>query len=338
MLEVGQEVVVDFIEGDPDRPIITGRVYNAEHMPPYELPAEMTKSTTKSYSSKGGGGFNEIRLEDKKESEQIFIHGEKDLDIRIKNDRKEWIGQNRHLIVTRDKMEKIDRDSHINIARDGIHKIGRDHHLEIAGKSAVKVTGSHSTNVTGDVIEEFKANHSSQVTQNLYLKAMQIVIEASTGITLKVGGNFITIDPAGVAIKGMPMVQINSAGAALSGSPGSLVSPLSPTAALEAAKAKPGEASQPQSGSARLSAASDAPTHDPNAEENKDKKHWIEIELQDEAGLPVTGEPFRITLPDGSTVADGTTDDKGCARVENIDPGACTVTFPNLDQEAWKVK
>ena len=64
-------------------------------MPPYTLPDEQTKSTIKSMSSKGGGGFNEFRFEDKKGSEQIFIHGEKDLDIRIKNDRKEWIGNDR---------------------------------------------------------------------------------------------------------------------------------------------------------------------------------------------------------------------------------------------------
>jgi type VI secretion system secreted protein VgrG len=304
-------------------------------------------------SSKGGGGFNEIRFEDKKDSEQIFIHGQKDLDIRIEKDRKEWIGQDRHLKVIRDKLEKIDRDTHVEAGRDEIHKIGRDHHIEVAGKAALKITGSNSVSVTGDVIEEFKANHSSQVTQNLYLKAMQVVIEAATGITLKVGGNFITIDMSGIAIKGMPMVQINSGGAALSGSPGSLVTPLSPTAALEADKADPGAMAAAASGAVatpaslalaavapagKHSAASGAPTHDPNAEENKDKKHWIEIELLDEDGNPVPGEPYKITLPDGTTVADGTLDDKGFARVDNIDPGTCKVTFPNLDKEAWEPK
>ncbi|HXB72169.1 MAG TPA: type VI secretion system tip protein TssI/VgrG [Candidatus Acidoferrales bacterium] len=353
---IGQEVIVSFLEGDPDQPIITGSVYNADQMPPYTLPDEKTKSALKTMSSKGGGGFNEIRFEDKKGSEQVFMHGEKDQDIRIKNDRKEWIGQDRHLIVTRDKFEKVERDDHIEITRDQIEKIGRDHHVEVAGKSAVKITGSNSLSVTGDVIEEFKANHSSQVTQNLYLKAMQVVIEASMGMTLKVGGNFITIDPSGVAIKGT-MVQINSAGTALSGSPGSLVPPLAPTDAVEADKADPGAVTAAPSGSAaspanmalqsvapvtasavRRSAASDAPTHDPDSEENKDKKHWIEIELLDEAGKPVAGEPYRVTLPDGTTVADGTLDEKGKARVENVDPGTCKVTFPNLDQEAWEPK
>jgi len=352
---IGQEVAVSFLEGDPDRPLITGSVYNADQMPPYALPGEQTKSTVKSYSSKGGGGFNEIRLEDKKGSEQVFVHGEKDMDIRVKNDRQEDIGHNRSLNVVNDKMEKVGRDSHVEVVRDAIGKIGRDLHLEIAGKAATKITGSNSLAVTGDVIEEFKGNHSSQVTQNLYLKAMQVVIEASMGLTLKVGGNFITLDMSGIAISGTPMVQINSAGAALSGSPGSLVSPLSPTKPGEADKADPGQMSTPAgagftqssmtlstisaaAAGVKRSAASDAPTHDPASEENKDKTHWIEIALVGEDGKPLPGEPYRITLPDGSTVADGTLDEKGRARVEKIDSGTCKVTFPNLDKEAWEPK
>jgi type VI secretion system secreted protein VgrG len=351
---IGQEVVVSFLEGDPDRPLITGSVYNADQEVPYALPGEHTKSTLKSMSSKGGGGFNEIRFEDKKDNEEIFIHAQKDIDIRVVKDRLEWIGQDRHLMVVNDKFEDVQRDSHVNIVRDQVEKFGRDHHLEIAGKEAIKITGSHSLAVTGDVIEEFKANHSSQVTQNLYLKAMQVVIEAATGLTLKVGSNFITIDMSGIAIKGMPMVQINSGGSALSGSAGSLVSPLAPTAPKEAVKADPGKATTPGSSSAntptkmdaakvaagagapprRTSAASSAPTHNPEAAENQDKTHWIEIELLGEDGKPITGEPYKVTLPNGK-VADGTTDSKGRAKIPNIDAGQCKVTFPNLDKDAW---
>ena len=347
---IGQEVVVSFLDGDPDRPLITGSVYNADQMPPYALPDEQTKSTVKSYSSKGGGGFNEIRLEDKKGSEQIFIHSQKDIDIRIENDRKEWIGEDRHLIVTRDKMEQVQRDSHTDITRDQIEKIGRDHHVTINGKAAVKITGSNSLAVTGDVIEQFSGNHSSQVTQNLYLKAMQVVIEASAGLTLKVGGSFITVNAGGVAISG-PIVQINSGGSALSGSAGSLVSPLSPTDPAQADKAVAGQMSPPAGAGftqasmtvstvspaappSSTSPASNAPTHDPNSPENKDKPHWIEIKLAGEDGKPIAGEPYRITHPDG-TVSEGTLDDKGSARVEGLDAGSSKVTFPNRDQDAW---
>jgi type VI secretion system secreted protein VgrG len=312
-------------------------------MPPYDLPGEKTKSTIKSYSSQGGGGFNEIRLEDKKGSEQIFVHGEKDLEIRVKNDRKEWIGEDRHLIVTRDKLEQIQRDVHRDVTRDQIEQIGRDHHLTITGKEAIKIGGSHSFNVTGDVIEQFQGNQSTQVTQNLYIKGMNVVIEGASELTIMVGGNFININPGGVFITGT-MVMINSGGAAGVGTPGSLVSPMAPNDPLVAVDAEPGAAGTAIAGSVTRtpvqldSARVTGPTHDPNSPDNQDKKHWIEIKLVDEDGKPVPGEPYQITLPDGSTIADGTLDEKGFARVDNIDPGTCKVTFPNLDEDAWKPK
>ncbi|MBK7708618.1 MAG: type VI secretion system tip protein VgrG [Acidobacteria bacterium] len=131
---IGMEVVVNFLEGDPDRPIIVGCVYNPLTMPPYTLPDEKTKSTIKSNSSKGGQGFNEFRFEDKKGEEQIFVHGQKDQDIRIKNDRRELIGNDRHLIVTRDKRERVKRDEHILIERDEIERVKRDYHRKVEGK------------------------------------------------------------------------------------------------------------------------------------------------------------------------------------------------------------
>jgi type VI secretion system secreted protein VgrG len=82
---IGMEVVVSFLEGDPDRPLVTGCVYNGDAMPPYALPDEQTKSTIKTNTSKGGGGFNEIRFEDKKDSEEIFVQAEKDFNRVVKN-------------------------------------------------------------------------------------------------------------------------------------------------------------------------------------------------------------------------------------------------------------
>jgi type VI secretion system secreted protein VgrG len=78
---------------------------------------------------------------------------------------------------------------------------------------------------------------------------------------------------------------------------------------------------------------SDAPVHNEKSEENKEKKHWIEIVLVDEAGKPVPGEAYRITVPDGS-VKEGSLDENGFARVDHIDPGTCQVMFPNLDKRA----
>jgi len=85
---IGQEVIVEFLEGDPDQPIITGRVYNADKMPPYPLPDNQTRSTVvKSNSTKGGGGFNEIRFEDKKGSEEYYVHAQKDMNVFVLNNR-----------------------------------------------------------------------------------------------------------------------------------------------------------------------------------------------------------------------------------------------------------
>lgn len=340
---IGMEVIVDFLEGDPDQPIIVGCVFNADMMPPYELPGEKTKSTTKTMSSKGGGGFNEIRFEDKKGSEQVFIHGEKDEDVRIENDRREWIGRDRHLIVKRDKRELVERDKQVIIKRDLVQEYDRDHHLTIKGKQAIKITGSHSQEVSGNVSEKFSQNHAEEAGQEIHLKAgMKIILEAGTQISLKVGGNFVDIGPAGVSIVGT-MVNINSGGAAGSGSGLNLVSPISPAEAEIADNADPGSLdesfrSQRAAMSPTDAAAANAPWHDPNDEVAKTKKSWIEIVLEDNQGKPVPGEAYRITLPDGSTLAEGTLDEKGFARVDGIDPGSCQVTFPNLDKDAWEPK
>ena len=195
---VGQEVIVEFLDGDPDHPIITGRVYNGGAMPPYELPANKTISAHKSSSSKGGAGFNEIRLEDKKGEEQIFIHGEKNQDIRIKNDAFEWIGNDRHLVVKNDQVENVENDRHEKITRDHVEEIGRDHHLTLKGKEAIKITGSQSVTVEDDVIEVFKKNQSTQVTKDLYIKGENIVIEATNNITINVGESYIAIESGGI--------------------------------------------------------------------------------------------------------------------------------------------
>ena len=198
---IGQEVIVDFLEGDPDEPIITGRVYNGESMPPYTLPDEMTKSTIKTYSSKGGGGFNEVRFEDKKGEEQLFLHAERNQDNRVKKDSLEWIGNERHLIVKKDQKEKVEGDKHLSVIGD---------HNE-------KVDGTLSQKFGTDLQQKVGSKHALDAGQEIHLKAgMSIVIEAGTAITLKVGPSFINLGPAGIYIKG-PMVFINSGGSAGSG-------------------------------------------------------------------------------------------------------------------------
>lgn len=218
---IGQEVIVDFLEGDPDQPIITGRVYNGLALPPYKLPDEMTKSTLKSNSSKGGGGFNEIRFEDKKGSEQLFIQAEKDEDFRIKNDRKEFIGNDSHLIIKHDQAESVDGDKH----------------LTIKGAQNEKVDGTISLKAGMDLQRKVGMKYALDAGMEIHLKSgMNLVLESGTTLTLKVGGNFINLNPGGVFIQGT-MVMINSGGAAGAGAG---ASPQPPTAPKEADKAEPG--------------------------------------------------------------------------------------------------
>ncbi len=207
---IGQEVIVDFLEGDPDRPIITGRVYNGESVPPHPLPDNATVSTIKSNSSKGGGGFNELRFEDKKGSEQIFIHAEKNQDIRVKNDCFEWIGNDRHLVVKNIKFDHIEVDHHETIDRDHQEHIGRDVHTQIDGKEAKAVGGSLSLKVTGAVTEVFNDSHSEQTTNDYYLKADNVVIEAMTNITIKVGQSYIAIEASGIKIGTTGTIELES--------------------------------------------------------------------------------------------------------------------------------
>ncbi|PCJ16780.1 MAG: type VI secretion system tip protein VgrG [Gammaproteobacteria bacterium] len=179
---IGQEVIVDFLEGDPDLPIITGRVYNNDQMPPYDLPVNKTQSGIKSNSSVGGEGSNEIRFEDKKGEEQFFIHGEKDQEIIIKNDCTE--------------------------------SIGNDRLLSVANLEKKTVGATLGLTVEGDVTETFNANHTMAVTGDSKITGTNITIEASSSITLKVGGSSITIESGGITVSSGGSVDVKAGGVA----------------------------------------------------------------------------------------------------------------------------
>jgi type VI secretion system secreted protein VgrG len=214
---IGQEVVVEFLEGDPDRPLITGSVYNNSQMPPYKLPDNANLSTTKSNSTKGGGGFNEIRFDDKKGREQIFIHAEKNQDVRVKSNAYEWVGNERHLIVKADQLEEV----------------GGSLHSTVKGNHNEKTDGSVSLKVGMDLQQKVGMKHAVDAGMEIHLKAgMNVVIEAGMSVTLKAGGGFIVVGPAGVTISGTP-VLINSGGSAGSGAGSNPEAPKAPKAAAD---------------------------------------------------------------------------------------------------------
>lgn len=257
---IGQEVIVEFLDGNPDRPIVTGAVYNGESKPPYTLPDNATRSTIKTNSSKGGQGFNELRFEDKKGSEQIFVHAEKDHDLRIKNISKEYIGKDRHLHVVANQYEMVDKDKHTHIKGDNLQKVdgtigrtvGKDEISKISGNKHVAITGDYVIKADGNLHEQVTGNHHEKTTGdirltatgnadikstagaalqsdgNVHVKGMVVVIEGAVQLSLKAGASFIDIGPAGISISGQPLVNINSGGSAASGNGAQAASPSSP--------------------------------------------------------------------------------------------------------------
>ncbi len=163
---MGQEVIVDFLEGDPDRPIIMGRVYNALQTVPYTLPDYQTRSTVQSRSSKGGGtaNYNEIRFEDLKGSEQIFLNAELDMDHRVEHDSREYIGNNRHLIVNASQFELVNTDKHGHVKGKHYEKIESDMSLQVGGNQMESTSSNKSVNTGADHKEQIGGAMSLQVT------------------------------------------------------------------------------------------------------------------------------------------------------------------------------
>jgi type VI secretion system secreted protein VgrG len=167
---IGQEVVVHFLEGNPDRPLVTGVVYNADQMPPYALPGNKTQSGIKSRSSLGGSGanFNEIRLEDKKGSEQIMIHAEKNQDIEVENDETHWVGHDRTKTidhdetthVKHDRTETVDNNETITIHGNRTETVDKNESITIGGGRTENVAKDEGITIAGGRTENVSKNES----------------------------------------------------------------------------------------------------------------------------------------------------------------------------------
>ncbi len=163
---IKQEVIVDFLEGDPDRPIITGRVYHGANPPPYALPGEKTKSTMKSDSSLGGGGFNEMRFEDKKGSEEIFLHGQKDWTIAILNDKNQTVGHDETLAVTNNRTKSVGHDETIAITNNRTKTVGVNQSETIGANKDIKVGANHNETIVANMSLTVGSNKTETVAIN----------------------------------------------------------------------------------------------------------------------------------------------------------------------------
>ncbi|AUN31088.1 type VI secretion system Vgr family protein [Niveispirillum cyanobacteriorum] len=182
---VGQEVVVSFLEGDPDRPLVTGSVYNGEQQVPYTLPDDQTKSTIKTNTSKGGGGYNELRFEDKKDSEEIYLQAQKDMKVLIKNSRTTTINEADDTLT----LDKGNRATTITKGNDTLTITEGDRTFSVAkGKETYGVKGTRAITVEGGETKTNKDKVTWKVSGDFSLKVDgNITIEAGGSVTLKSG-------------------------------------------------------------------------------------------------------------------------------------------------------
>ena len=209
---VGHEVVVAFLEGDPDRPLVVGSVYNGRNRPPFSLPDNKTQSGIRTRSSTGGSGStcNEFRFEDKKGQEEVYLHAEKDMLVEVENDQTIDVDHDQTITVKNDRSKTIEEGNEtIKISqgnRDTTISQGNDTLAVSTGNRKSTIQGSDTLTVTGAI----KVTSSNSITETA---SMSVKVTANTSITLTCGPSSIKIDPSGVQISG-PMVKINASGMA----------------------------------------------------------------------------------------------------------------------------
>jgi type VI secretion system secreted protein VgrG len=211
---IGQEVIVDFLEGDPDQPIIVGRVYNAEQTVPYTLPTNQTQSGIKSRSTKAGGteDFNEIRFEDKKGEEQVYIHAQKDKKVVVEHDRTKSVGNDEKVDIGHDRKATIGHDETLAIDNNRVKNVGKNETVNIGesrtesvGKNeTVSVTDNRTVSIGKNEDVTVGQNRSQSVGKNEQLNVgKELLISVADQITLKTGEASITMKKNGdIQIKG----------------------------------------------------------------------------------------------------------------------------------------
>ncbi len=212
---IGQEVIVEFLEGDPDRPIITGRVYNADQMPPYGLPGSATQSGLKSRSTMGGSGdnFNEIRFEDKKGSEELYVHAEKNHTNITENDRSEDVGHDRSLHVANNKSEKVDSNKTIEVGVNHTETIGANKTLKVGANHDETIGSNMSITIASMLTETVGINYAETVGAAMELTIGAAFTETVGAVKAQTIGANKTVNIGGshsVSVGGNQSVSVGS--------------------------------------------------------------------------------------------------------------------------------
>lgn len=349
---VGHEVIVDFLNGDPDQPIIMGRTYHNNNRAPGRLPGTKTQMTIRSKTYKGDG-FNELKFDDATDQEQVYIHAQKNMDTEVLNNRTtdvkanhtETIGNNQsitvglgqainvgkentgghdqNITVAHDQSISVHNDQSVNITNDRAISISHNDGLYVANDRKVTVDGTQHHNTTGDHLSLVEGKCSLQVNGDLAQKISgalgiqvqgDIVLQSSGSISLKAGSSFVLIHAGGVDIMG-PKINLNSGG-----SPLHAVQTLIPTTVN--ATTDDGDASSDSShdNNDRLSGSGSGEgsgdDNQPKDETDRYNLHFAIINEND--GKPLAGFPYEIEMEDGSRIS-GVTDEMGYTNLMTSD-------------------
>ena len=157
---IGQEVIVQWLDGNPDRPLITGRVYNQDNMPPWELPANRTQTGILSRSSQGGGydNANALRFEDKKGAEEVWLHAEKDQRIEVEHDESHWVGH--------DRSKTIDHDETVHVKHDRTETVDNNETITVHGNRTERVDHNETISIGDNRKEDVGQNESISIGAN----------------------------------------------------------------------------------------------------------------------------------------------------------------------------
>jgi type VI secretion system secreted protein VgrG len=223
---IGQEVIVDFLEGDPDQPIITGRVYNAESMPPYELPGGAVVSGIKSNTHKGRG-YNELSMDDTAGKEKMTVHAQYDMSTTVEHDQTNTINNNRTTTVKANYTLDVDAARTVHVKGHHAETVDGGQEITVSGGQTVGVDGGQTLSVTGGFTEDVSGELSISVTGPIVQSASGTIdIDAAgagtyssgASLTFSVGGSAVEITPAAITISSAgSTIKVDASGVSLTG-------------------------------------------------------------------------------------------------------------------------
>ncbi|RKH52189.1 type VI secretion system Vgr family protein [Corallococcus llansteffanensis] len=397
---IGQEVVVRFLEGDPDRPLVAGSVYNGANATPYALPDEKTKSTHKSASSKGSDGFNELRFEDAKGQEEVFHHAQKDQDLVTENDKDQEIRAFEDLLVKKERSRTVEGHHFLFVSKEDVGIVEGHQTLQVRKDRTSNTQGSHDESVEGNQTVTVAGKSTVFVAQGAIMNVgaaraqtiggaslLNVALaynEATGGLrslqvggasteyvigmrqesvggdsTRKVGGDFVTEAKRQLTVTvgkdlgeeagAESQVKVEEATAWLAKTFGlkadrfslmvgdNLILEMEKSGAVKLfAKTLTVDGSEVKFKGANVKMLGSGSLKNQKAklkdieQLTQAKPGPMEFQLKGPDGKSLSNVAFEVELPDG-TVQKGTLDGSGKAKLKDVPPGTCRVTFPDLD-------